>query len=128
MKVQSSTRCRALLDVYDAHHKGRNGMLSLRQLERDWKETGLRRSDLDMAIKDAVQRRWLMLRKLHDGNSYEMTYLGECAMRFRIAGGPLTLLRDWFTLQRARFRRRVPSSEGDKAPHDRRVDDQHDGE
>lgn len=128
MKVQSSTRCRALLDIYDAHHKGRNGTLSLRQLERDWKETGLRRSDLDMAIRDSVQRRWLLLRKLHDGNSYEMTYLGECAMRLRIAGAPLASLRDWFTLQRAKLRRRAAPSDGDKAPHNRRADDQHDDE
>lgn len=123
MNVQSSTRCRALLDIYESHHKGRNGTLSMRQLEHDWKQTGLRRSDLDQALKDSLQKRWLLLRKLYDGNSYEMTYLGECAMHFRAARGPLTLLRDWLTLQRARLRRRAPPADPGTVPHNRRAED-----
>lgn len=126
MNVQSSTRCRALLNIYESHHKGRHGALSLRQLEHDWKQTGLRRTDLDLALKDSMQRRWLLLRELHDGNSYELTYLGECAKRLCAARRPLTQLRDWFTLQRARLRRRAPASDAGTVPHNRRAEDRRD--
>jgi hypothetical protein len=127
MNVQSSTRRRALLDIYQSHHKGRSGVLSARQLERDWKKTGLRRSDLDAAIKDLTQKQLLLSKRAHDGISYELTYLGECAMQLQTAGGgPLAFLRDWLTLRRAKLRQRMSAEQSDNVPHNRRKDDRRD--
>lgn len=122
MNVQSSARRRALLDIYQAHHKGRSGVLSLRQIERDWKQTGLRHADLELAIKNLIQQQLLLPKPVHEGMAYELTYLGECAMQFLTAGGVLTTLRDWFILRRARLRQRdsvTPAS----TPHNRRAED-----
>lgn len=123
MNVQSSTRRRALLNIYQLHHKGRSGVLSARQLEREWKKTGLRRSDLDMAIKDMTQKQLLLSKRTHDGISYELTYLGECAMQLQTAGGPLTFVRDWWTLHRAKLRYRMAATQADNVPRKRRAED-----
>ena len=122
MNVHNSARRRALLDIYRAHHKGRCGVLSLKQIERDWKQTGLRRSDLDLALKTLQQQQLLIPTRTRDGIFYEMTYLGECAMQFVTAGGALTMVRDWFTLRRAKLRQGVRSiTEG--RMQNRRADD-----
>lgn len=122
MNVQSSTRRRALLDIYQAHHKGRFGILSLKQLERDWKDTGLRRTDLDAALKNLMQQQLLLPKRTHEGMVYELTYLGECAMQFVTAGGVLVTVRDWFTLQRAKLRQRTAVN-AETGQHNRREDD-----
>lgn len=122
MKVQSSARRRALLDIYQAHHMGRYGALSLKQLEREWKETGLRRSDLDAALKSGMQQQLLLPKRTHDGMFYELTYLGECAMQLVTAGGVLATVRDWFTLQRAKLRPRRAAA-NDTSARNRRVED-----
>ena len=122
MNVQSSTRRRALLDIYQAHHKGRGGVLTHKQLERDWKETGLRRSDLELALKSLTEKQFLLPRRTHEGMSYELTYLGECAMQYVMAGGVLVAVRDWVTLHRAKLRRRATGAT-DHAHHNRREED-----
>ena len=123
MKVQSSARRRALLDIYQVHHMGRYGVLSLKQLEREWNETGLRRSDLDAALKSGMQQQLLLPKRTYDGMFYELTYLGECAMQLVTAGGVLTTVRDWFTLQRAKLRQRRAAAT-DASAHNRREEDQ----
>lgn len=121
MKVHASTRRKALLDIYQMHRKPRGGVLTARDLERDWKRTGLRRSDLALALAD-MTRHYLLLRKAaHDGACYELTYLGERAMQLLMLGGPLTTLHDWMTLRRAR--RRQPHGTAPSAPKNRRAGD-----
>jgi hypothetical protein len=123
MNVQSSTRRRALLGIYRAHHKGRSGSLSVRQIEREWKHTGLRRADLELALRDMVQRQLLLPRRAHDGIRYELTYLGECATQLVLAGGPLATVRDWLTLRRAKLRQPIAAMMPDKSPRIRRAGD-----
>lgn len=122
MNVQASTRRRALLDIYRSHRKPRGGRLSLRELERDWKDTGLRRTDLELALREMTQRRLLLLLRGHEGAVYELTYLGACAMERLLAGDPLVAARDWWTLRRARRRVR-PQAEAYAGPRNRRADD-----
>lgn len=121
MNVQSSTRRKAVLEIYQAHRRPRGGSLSVRELERDWRETGLRRSDLDLALKDMTLHQLLALRRTHDGVHYELTYLGERALQLPLAGGAINLLRDWLTLRRAQRRARRPPP-ADR-PRNRRADD-----
>lgn len=78
--------------------------MSLRQLERDWRDTGLRRFDLQLALKDLVQRQWLTALTLDDAPHYELTYLGECATHEAFSGGPVTMVNDWLTLRHAKHR------------------------
>lgn len=120
MNVQSSTRYRAVLGIYEAHRKPHGGCLSLRELERDWKRTGLRRADLEQALQGMVQHGLLQPRPAHEGLLYELTYIGECAMQTTLVGGLLPTLRDWLTLRRAKRRvRQVASS----SPRNRRAGD-----
>ncbi|TXH06268.1 MAG: hypothetical protein E6R07_00300 [Nevskiaceae bacterium] len=122
MNVQASTRRRALLDIYRSHRKPRGGRLSLRELERDWKGTGLRRADLELALREMTQRRLLLMLRGHEGAVYELTYLGACAMERLLAGDPLAAAQDWWTLRRARRRVR-PQAETYTGPRNRRADD-----
>lgn len=105
MNVRPSTRIRALLRIYRALRRPRGGALALATLEREWRKTGLRRSDLEAALSESQQRRLLVLRSQATTSTYELTYLGECALQsLRLTSG-YEALRDWMTLRQARLRR-----------------------
>lgn len=123
MNVQSSARRRAVLGIYGAHRKPRGSGFVLRQLETEWRETGLRRFDLQLALKDMVKRQWLRL--LFDADNqphYELTFLGECAVHMALAGGPLTMVNDWMTLRHAKFRQHHQTA-NTWGPRNRRASD-----
>lgn len=122
MNVQSSARRRAVLGIYGAHRKPRGSSFTLRQLEDEWKQTGLRRFDLHLALKDMLQRQWLHLTHADNQPQYELTYLGECAAHTVLTGGALSLVSDWMTLRRAKFRahHQMPDANG---PRNRRASD-----
>lgn len=122
MNVQSSARRRAVLGIYGTHRKPRGGGFPLRQLECEWKLTGLRRFDLHLALKDMVQRDWLHYTQVDQQPHYELTYLGECAMHLALTGGALTMLSDWMTLRHARIRQHhhIPNA---RAVKNRRASD-----
>lgn len=113
MKVRPSTRMRAVLGIYRAQRKPRGGLLALATLEREWKKTGLRRSDLDAALQELLERQFLLRHAQHANPAYELSWLGERAvhsLRFNTGFGAL---RDWATLRQARRRRsQVPSEAG----------------
>ncbi|HSW13971.1 MAG TPA: hypothetical protein VLI06_14090 [Solimonas sp.] len=110
MRIHPSTRMRALLDIYLALRKPRGGVLGRELLEREWRKTGLRRSDLEQALQELLLRRLLLLAP-RDAESYELTYLGERAMH-QAPGMHPAALRDWLLLRRARRRQRgLPSPE-----------------
>jgi len=117
MQIRPSTRMRAVLDIYRAQRKPRGGVLSRALLEREWKKTGLRRSDLEEALHDLTQRRMLLLRS-QPLAVYELTYLGECAGRLP-EWGLVDALRDRLTLLQARHRRPDPR----RSPQRRRLGD-----
>jgi hypothetical protein len=123
MNVRPSTRLRAVLDIFAAHRKPRGGSLSLQELERDWRDTGLRRSDLDAALRGMTQRHLLQLQSAGRSARYELTYLGECAMQLPLAGGTVSMIRDWLTLRRAK-RRHLRATPTDSAYRNRRANDQ----
>lgn len=104
MNIQSSARRRAVLGIYGVHRKPRGGSLSLRDLEGEWKATGLRRFDLQLALKDMTQRHWLRAECVDGHDYYELTFLGETAMQQVLAGGAATMVNDWLTLRHAKFR------------------------
>lgn len=122
MNIQSSARRRAVLGIYGAHRKSRGSSFTLRQLEGEWKQTGLRRFDLQLALKDLVQRQWLHLFDADRQPHYELTYLGECAVHMALMGGPLRLVNDWMTLRRAKFRQHHQISSV-RDPRNRRAGD-----
>jgi hypothetical protein len=122
MNVRPSTRLRAALDIFAAHRKPRGGSLSLQELERDWRDTGLRRSDLDAALRGMTQRHLLQLQGAGRSARYELTYLGECAMQLPLAGGTVSLIRDWLTLRRAK-RRHLRATSAEPARKNRRATD-----
>lgn len=117
MQIRPSTRMRAVLDIYRAQRKPRGGTLSRVLLQREWKKTGLRRSDLDEALRDLTQRHMLQLRS-QPLPVYELTYLGECAGRLP-EWGLVNSLRDRLTLLQARSRRPDPT----RSPMRRRLSD-----
>lgn len=121
MDVQFSSQRRALLSIFQVHNISRTGILSAKQIERDWKQTGLRRADLEVALKKSIKQHLLVPRRTHDGMSYELTYLGECAMQFKTTGGWWATIRDWVTLRSAKRRQRAPTTEN--VSHDRRTED-----
>jgi len=110
MDVRATTRMRALLDIYRMHRKPRGGTLDFARLERDWRKTGLRRSDLDDALQDLLSRHLLQLR-VQPGVArlYELTYMGECATHALFSGMGGNPLHDWVVLMRAKRRVRAPS-------------------
>lgn len=108
MDVRATTRMRAVLDIYREHRKPRGGMLDLGRLERDWKHTGLRRSDLDDGLRDLVQRDLLHVRIQGGTRLYELTYLGERTMSCLLGGMQASAIRDWLILLRAKRRTRQP--------------------
>lgn len=122
MNVQSSARRRAVLGIYGAHRKPRGSSFTLQQLEDEWKQSGLRRFDLQLGLKDMVQRQWLYLTEVDRQLQYELTYLGECAVHMALAGGALSLVNDWMTLRHAKFRHQhqMPNAHG---PKNRRASD-----
>ncbi|MFP5306878.1 MAG: hypothetical protein ACLGI7_13775 [Gammaproteobacteria bacterium] len=109
MNVDDFVRERAVLKLFQAHHRNRRGCcLSAREIERAWKRTGLRRSDLQDALDDMVRRNLLQVRDGLLGQEYELSYLGECAMHVSPIARPVRHLRSWVTLQRARLRKPSP--------------------
>lgn len=108
MNVRPGTRRRALLGIYRIRRKRKGGRLTGREIERAWTPTtGLRQSDLRLALADMVERQLLLAHDAPRGTIYELTYLGECAMR-----APLGDPRDWITLLRARLRRPKSAAAG----------------
>lgn len=122
MNVHSSARRKAVLGIYGAHRKPRGGSFSLRQLEAEWKQIGLRRFDLRLALKDLVQRQWLHLTHADDQPQYELTYLGECAVHMALADGALALINDWVTLRHAKSRAQHQTADAN-GPRNRRAGD-----
>lgn len=121
MRVDDKVRERAVLSLFRAHRRTRGACLSHRELERDWRRIHLRLADLSAALTDLTQRGLLDMRQTAVGTDYALTYLGEQAARSAPLVEPVTFLRSWFALQRARLRR--PSvSGGDPVPR-RRADD-----
>lgn len=119
MQLRPSTRMRAVLAIYRRLRKPRGGVLTRDVLEREWRKTGLRRMDLETALQDLLQR-GLLQREAASVVAYELTYLGECAMRQPLHQGDFGALRDWLILQRARHRRRQSIA---TAPAGRRRED-----
>ena len=110
MNVRPSTRMRALLRIYRELRKPRGSALALATLEREWRKTGLRRSDLEAALRELLQQKMLQQRAQTATAAYELTYLGECAVRsLRLSSG-LEALRDWMTLRQARRRHPAPAA------------------
>ena len=100
MNVTASTRRKALLGIYRIRRKRKGGRLASKELERAWTPTtGLRRADLTLALRDAVEHHVLEVKESAQAKSYELTYLGERAMY------AIPDVRDWITLLRARMRR-----------------------
>jgi hypothetical protein len=105
MHVTAGTRRKAVLAIYRAHRKRRGCRLSSAELQGAWKDTGLRRSDLKLALADLAQQHLLLPRQSARGASHELTYLGERAMNAMFGKEPVAGIRDWITLLRARMRR-----------------------
>lgn len=114
MNIRPSTLMRALLGIYREQRKPRGGTLALATLEREWRKTGLRRSDLDTALQELLQRRMLQQRPQMATAAYELTYLGVCAMRALRLNAGYESLRDWMTLRQLRRRRGVPAAPGQR--------------
>ena len=121
MNVDDYVRERALLKIFRKHHRTHKGCrLSARELDRAWKGTGLRRSDLQDALQDLTRRHLLHARHGVPGTEYELSYLGERAMQAHALQRPMVSLRSWLTLQRARLRK--PSRAPGSAPRRRATD------
>jgi hypothetical protein len=105
MKITPGTRRKAVLSVYKVRRKRKGGHLLAKELERAWHPLGLRRSDLDLALKDMTQQHLLEPKASPRGTAYELTWLGECAAREVFGDHPLASIRDWLTLLRAGQRR-----------------------
>lgn len=121
MNVDNCVRERALLNIFRKHHRIQKGCcLSARELDRAWKDTGLRHSDLHDGLHELTRRHLLHARHGMPGTEYELSYLGERAMQAHPLQRPMVFLRSWFTLQRARLRKpsRLPGS----APRRRATD------
>ena len=112
MNVRPSTRMRALLRIYRELRKPRGSALALATLEREWRKTGLRRSDLEAALRELLQQKMLQQRAQAATDAYELTYLGECAVRSLRLNTGLEALRDWMTLRQARRRRPLTPGPG----------------
>lgn len=102
VKITASLRMRALLDIYGEQRKRRHCALSPRALEVAWRNTGMRRDDLRVAINDALTRHLLVRNGHHD---YELTYIGEVAMQEGLLPSMIERAADWTRLQRLRLRR-----------------------
>ena len=105
MKITPSTRRKAVLSVYKVRHKRKGGRLLAKELERAWYPLGLRRLDLDLALRDMTQHQLLEAKTSPRGTLYELTYLGEHAARELFGKHPLASIRDWLTLLRVGQRR-----------------------
>ena len=112
MKITSSTRRKAVLSVYRVRRKRKGGRLLARELERAWYPMGLRRSDLELALQDMTRDQLLEAKDSPRGTVYELTYLGECALREVFGREPLASIRDWITLLRAGQRRSKKTGDG----------------
>src|ERR1043165_5240559 len=113
MNVKPSPRRKALLGIYRIRRKRKGGRLTARELERAWHPTtGLRRSDLQLALLDLVGHQLLERIDASAGLTFELTRLGEQALQKAFGRGRLTELGDWITLLRARLRRSKRESDG----------------
>lgn len=121
MDVRATTRIRAVLRIYRMHRKPRGGVLDLPRLERDWRHTGLRRSDLDLALHDMVEQHLLLPRVNCGIPVYELTYLGARSMSSLLASLSAEGIHDWLILLRAK-KRAGHSAPLSAAAHRRRSD------
>lgn len=106
MNVESSTRHMAIRRIFRKRSKRKaGGSLTGADLQRDWIKTGLRWSDLQIGVRELIQRRVLVLHTGKFGVCLELTARGEHEIDSPVYD-LLTRIVDWLKLETLRMRRR----------------------
>jgi DNA-binding transcriptional regulator PaaX len=101
--LEASTRAAAVLTIFRDQTRQPGDVLSAAELRLAWNDVGLRRTDLDLALRELAEQG--LLDESRRGNEPWYALTGEGAVLLAHPGsGLLTRIVDWWFLELARRR------------------------